>query len=390
MSEAADSGLAERVRNLPADKVDLLLRRLKPKKGPQEAGADAGPASRPFVETRDHNFRLLLENPGVLDSLRFIAAPRLSALEPNELEVEIEAACINFRDVAMALGIYPPSPDGRMPKLGCDAAGRVIGVGSDVTQFKVGDEVFFITGDSTFAKYARVPETWTFPKPADWTFEQASGLGLALITVFYSLLVPGRLLERERILIHCAAGGVGLAALQLAQLIGAEVFVTAGTEEKRQHLRSLGIQHVMDSRSLAFADQVMEATHGEGIDVVLNSIPGDAIEAGIRLLRRGGRFLELGKKDLTPGRTLDLSHFSRSITFAAVDIFAGTIESLRPTVLAIRRAIADGSLQPLATKTFRLPEIIEAFRYMTLGKHIGRIAVQIKGEPVYLSASGAR
>jgi NADPH:quinone reductase-like Zn-dependent oxidoreductase len=390
MNEVTESNLAERVRNLPADKLDLLLKRLKPKKDSREAAGNAESGLRPFVEARDHNFQLTLQKPGALDSLRFVAQPRLSTLLRDELEVEIEAACINFRDVALALGLYPTPADGLMPKFGCDGAGRVVNVGNEVTQFQVGDEVFFLSGDSTFAKYARVPEMGAFKKPAHWTFEEAAGLGLTFITVFYSLRVPGRLARGERILIHCAAGGVGLAAIQLARMTGATVFATSGTEEKRQYLRSLGIAHVMDSRTLEFADQIIAATHGEGIDVVLNSIAGEAIEAGIRLLRNDGRFLEIGKRDLVAGRVLDLAHFSKSITFAAIDIFAGTFEHLHPTVLAIRQAIADGSLKPLPTRTFKVSELIDAFRYMTVGKHIGRIAVQMKGEPIYVSTAIAK
>jgi NADPH:quinone reductase-like Zn-dependent oxidoreductase len=390
MNELAETNLAERVRNLPADKLDLLLRRLKPKKNSDQPSGNAGSALRPFVEARDQNFQLTLQSPGALESLRFVAQPRRSSLLRDELEVEIEAACVNFRDVALALGLYPTPSDGVMPKFGCDGAGRVVGVGNEVTQFKVGDEVFFLSGDSTFAKYARVPEMGAFRKPAQWTWEEAAGLALTFITVFYSLRVPGRLAKGERILIHCAAGGIGLAAIQLARMTGAEVFATSGTEEKRHYLRSLGIGQVMDSRSLEFADQILAATHGEGIDVVLNSIAGGAIEAGIRLLRNDGRFLEIGKRDLVPGRVLDLAHFSRSITFAAIDIFAGTFERLHPTVLEIRQAIADGSLQALPAKVFKVSEIIDAFRHMTVGKHIGRIAVQMKGEPIYLSTATAR
>ena len=378
------NNLTERVKSLPAEKLDLLLRRLKPENRSQQPVRPADAARRLFVEARDHNFQLTIEHPGALDSLRFVAERR-AALKRDDVEVEIEAACLNFRDVAVALGLYPMPANKVMPRFGCDGAGRVVAVGDAVTQFKVGDEVFFLSGDSTFARYARVPEMAVFRKPAHWTFEEAAGLPLNLITVFYSIRLPGRLTQGERILIHCAAGGIGLAAIQLARNTGAEIFATCGTEEKRHYLRSLGIEHVMDSRSLEFADQILAATDGEGVDVVLNSIAGEAIEAGLRVLRTDGRFLEIGKRDLMPGRVLDLAHFSRSITFAAVDIFALPFDLLHPIVREIRQAVADGSIQPLPTKTYKASEVIDAFRYMTARKHIGRIAVRMKGEPIYLS-----
>jgi NADPH:quinone reductase-like Zn-dependent oxidoreductase len=384
IKEETQPTAAERMRNLSPDKVDLLMRRLKAMKAPQPQAPQAGPSRRPFNEARDGNFQLVSSGPGALENLGFVAKPR-PPLEPDRLEVEVEAACLNFKDISLALGLYPMPADGILPRIGCDAAGRVVAVGSEITNFKVGDEVFFTSSVGTFARYARALEGRTFKKPPNCTFAEASGMGLPFTTVFYSLLVPGRLRRGERILIHCAAGGVGLSAIQCARSIGAEIFATSGTHEKREYLRSIGIKHVMDSRSLAFAEEIMAITHGEGVDVVLNSLPGEAIEAGIGVLRDGGRFLELGKRDLVAGRTLDLAHFSRAITFSAIDIGAYSVADLHPAVSEIRRALEDGSLRPLPTKVYRASEIVNAFRQMTLGTHIGRIAVQLKGEPIHLT-----
>lgn len=383
MTEATLPTLAERMRSLPPEKVDLLMRHLKTKKTYQPQAPDTGPAFRLFDEGRDKNFQLESSGPGALENLHFMAQPR-APLEADRVEVEIEAAGLNFKDISLALGLYPVPPDGVLPRIGCDGAGRVVAIGKDVTRFKVGDEVFFSTLRGAFCRYTSAVEGNTFMKPANWTFAQASGLGLPFITVWYSLLVPGRLRKGESILIHCAAGGVGLSAIQCARLIGAEIFATAGTSEKREYLRSIGIQHVMDSRSLNFADEIMGITGGRGVDVVLNSLPGEAIEAGIGVLRYGGRFLELGKLDLAAGRKLDLAHFRRALTFAAIDVGAYSVQDVALAVQEIRRALEVGSIEALPTRVFGASAIVDAFRAMTLGNHIGRIAVQMRGEPIHM------
>jgi NADPH:quinone reductase-like Zn-dependent oxidoreductase len=388
MDHVTEGNLAERLKNLPADKVDLLLRRLKPGRRSQETGREGNSALRPFVESRDQNFELIVENPGTFDSLKFVAQPRLPP-EDDQVEVEVESACLNFRDVALALGIYPRPEYGFMPKFGCNGAGRVSAVGSGVTHFKVGDEVFFLSAESSFARYTRLPHMAAFHKPPSWRFEEAAGLALPFMTAFFALLVPGRLNQGEQILIHCAAGGVGLAAIQLARTIGAEIIATAGTEEKKSYLHGLGIRHVLDSRSLEFAERIVELTGGYGVDVILNSIPGQALEAGFRILRNDGRFLEIGKRDLVAGRVLDLAPFSRSLTFAAIDIFGFDFKRLHPIVLEIRQAVADGKIQPLPITTYKASQLIDAFRYMTAGKHIGRIVVQMKGEQILLATPHA-
>jgi NADPH:quinone reductase-like Zn-dependent oxidoreductase len=382
--------LSDRIKNLPPEKLDLLLKQLKPgAKLHGGAAAPARPGKHYFREAEDHNFYLNAETPGVLESLRFSARERLP-LEPHHLEVEMYAAGLNFRDVAVALGMYPMPPCGIMPELGCDGAGKVVAVGKNVTGFQVGDEVFCLTCDSSFSRYTRTREVTAFPKPPGCSFEEVAGLALIYITVVYSLRVPGRLLKGERILIHSAAGGIGLAAVQMAQKIGAEIFATAGTEEKREYLRSLGIPHVMDSHSLGWVEEILDLTHGEGIDVVLNSLFGEAIEGGFRLLRPDGRFIELGKRDLLPGRKFELSDFTRALVFAAVDtsyLFALWPERLFPIMKEIRDDFASGALKPLPTKSYRPSEVVEAFRYMTTGKHIGRIALTLKGEPIQVNRS---
>ena len=203
-------------------------------------------------------------------------------------------------NVMSALGVYPGKPQG-VGSLGIECAGRVTRVGPDAHRFSVGDEVMAFAHDS-LASHVLVDERLVASIPPGLDFASAATIPVAFVTAEYALRHLGRLSRGERVLIHSAAGGVGLAALQIAQRAGAEVVATAGTEAKRELLKSLGVTHVADSRSLAWVGAVREATAGEGVDLVLNSLAGEAIPAGLDLLRSGGRFLEIGKRDIYENR----------------------------------------------------------------------------------------
>src|SRR5262249_16235152 len=170
--------------------------------------------------------------------------------------------------------------------------------------------------------YATVPAPFVALKPKSMSFEEAATTPIAFLTAYYALHHQGRLARGERALIHAAAGGVGLAAVQICREAGAEIYATAGTPEKRDFLRSLGIKHIYDSRSLAFASEIMRDPRQEGVDVVLNSLAGEAIEAGLDVLRDGGRFLEIGKQDIYKNTRLGLLPFRRNITFSAIHLDA--------------------------------------------------------------------
>ena len=190
-------------------------------------------------------------------------------------------------------------------------------------------------------------------------------------------IVSPRLRPGQRVLIHAAAGGVGLAAVKLAQRQGAEIFATAGSPEKREFLRTIGITHVMDSRSLAFADQILDVTAGEGVDVVLNSLAGEFIPASLRTLATGGCFLELGKRDIwTPE---NVAKARPDIRYYAYDLGAEANADrnlLRPMLDEILAAIADGSLRPLPVTVFPLDDVRDAMRYMAQARHIGKIVLR--------------
>jgi acyl transferase domain-containing protein/acyl carrier protein len=313
--------------------------------------------------------------------LQRIAIPRPAA---GEVSARVEAAGLNFRDVLQRIGLLPEEAfeggfAGAM--LGMEFAGEVIAVGDGVDHLRPGDAVFGIARNA-FSSHLIAPADSLFKKPPFMSFEEAATLPVAAITVYYSLHHLARLQKGERILVHGAAGGVGLAAVQYARSVGAEIFASAGSVEKREFLRRIGAQHVVGSRSLAFADDIREITHGEGIDVVLNSVAGDAIHKGLSILRPYGRFVELGKRDFYTNSKLGLQPFCNNIQFFGVDIDRLLVE--RPALC--RQLFAELALlldqhvfTPLPYRVFPVARAVEAFRCMQHSRHIGKIVLTMSG-----------
>ena len=225
----------------------------------------------------------------MLENLKWREVPRLPA-GPGEVEIRVLATGLNFRDVLNALGMYPGDPG----PLGNECAGVITAVGDGVTDFAVGDEVVAMINQS-FATYVIAPALQTVKKPANLTFAEAATIPVTFLTAEYALVNQSRLKPGERVLVHAATGGVGMAALQLARRRGAEIFATAGSPSKRALALELGAHHVSDSRSLSFVEDFKRDTAGEGVDIVLNSLAGDFIPSSLGLLRSGGRFVEIGK-----------------------------------------------------------------------------------------------
>ena len=301
---------------------------------------------------------------------------------PNEVEIKVVAAGLNFADVLKALGLYPGLPDGPVP-LGFECSGIISAVGSEVVDVQVGDEVVAIAPFSQ-ASHTIVRAEFCAPKPSKLTFEEAATIPIAFLTAAYALEYLGNMQPGERVLIHSATGGVGMAAIQLAQRRGAEIFATAGTPEKRDCLHSLGIQHVMDSRSLAFADEIANATDGRGVDIVLNSLAGEAIDKGLESLSDYGRFLEIGKRDIYANSRIGLKPFRHNVSFMAIDLDRVMRERPATLVRILRDLIRDieqGELRPLPLKVFAVNDVVDAFRYMRSGRHIGKVVVSMREAP---------
>ncbi|MEU5274081.1 type I polyketide synthase [Streptomyces hygroscopicus] len=324
-------------------------------------------------------FRLRAGRLGDLDSLELTVAPRRPP-GPGEVELRVLAAGLNFRDVLTAMGLLPGDRDVRY-RMGFECAGEVTAVGAGVEHPRTGDRVVAAdVGGGAFGSFLVVPADRTGPLPAGLDPATAAGLPIAFLTAWYALRHVGRVTAGERVLIHSATGGTGLAAIAVARLLGAEVLATAGSEEKRRCLGGMGIAHVMDSRSLDFRDEVREATGGEGVDLVLNSLAGAAIRAGLECLRPFGRFVELGVRDILSDAPLGLSPLRHNITFSTVDL--REVQLTRPRMYAtmlreVLAAFAEGRLKPLRCTTYPLAEATGAFRQMAGARHIGKLVLTI-------------
>jgi len=339
-------------------------------------------------------FRLEISTPGILDNLTLRATTRKKPV-PGEIEIQVCATALNFKDVAKAMGLLSEaSLEGTISgrALGIECSGKIVAIGEGVTGFQIGDEVIAMAPHS-FSTYITTDARLVVPKPTHLSFEEAATISVVFLTAYYALHHLARLGEGERVLIHAAAGGVGLAAIQLAQSVGAEIFATAGTPEKREFLRALGIKHVMDSRTLAFADQVMERTGGKGVDVVLNSLAGKAIPKSLSILSAFGRFIEIGKRDIEQNRKLDLLPFQNNLSFFAVDLDKLTRE--RPEVIRtlwdeVMSLLTKKTIHPLPHRVFPISEVIPAFRYMAEAKHIGKIVVSLQDPEVVVARATTR
>jgi NADPH:quinone reductase-like Zn-dependent oxidoreductase/NAD(P)-dependent dehydrogenase (short-subunit alcohol dehydrogenase family)/acyl carrier protein len=233
-------------------------------------------------------------------------------------------------------------------------------------------------GMRAFGSYMVVRQELVTAKPKNMQWSEAATLPIAFLTAFYALHHTAKLKKGERVLIHAGAGGVGLAAIQWAQFVGAEVFATVGSVAKRSYLESIGVKHVFDSRSLRFAADIREATRGEGIDVVLNSLAGDFIPASLDLLRNHGRFIEIGKRDYYENKQLGLRPFLRNLSFSLVDLRSMILDEPARVGELLRELMAmftEGRLEAIPTRAFPISQAADAFQYLAQAKNIGKVAL---------------
>lgn len=327
---------------------------------------------------------LEIGHQGAFDSLTWAARAR-RAPAPDEVEVAVRATGLNFRDVMWAQGLLPEEAleDGFAgATLGMECAGVVTRAGS-ASGRTVGEAVIAF-GPACFATHATIPSRAVAPMPAGTVFETAAAAPTIFITAQYGLVELAHLRSDETVLIHGGAGGVGLAAIQIARRIGARIIATAGSPAKRRLLRALGADEVFDSRSLAFADQVMAATDGQGVDVCLNSLFGEAMERSLGCLRPFGRFVELGKRDYYANQPIGLRPFRRNLTYFGVD--ADQLLSARPDVADrlfrdLAAGFESGAFTPPPAQVFEAEEIVDAFRLMQKSGHVGKIVVRPPAAP---------
>ncbi|SEO77514.1 polyene macrolide polyketide synthase [Amycolatopsis saalfeldensis] len=356
LDPAADPGI---VPGLVASEEQQLVVRGEQVFHARLASLTSGPALVP--PAGGEPWHLVTSRRGSLDNLEL--KPATAAAEPltgREVRVSVRAAGLNFRDVLSALGMYPGEPG----PLGAEAMGTVVEVGPDATDLRPGDRVMGMIAGG-IGLLAVADERVLTVVPDDWSDCGAASVPLVFLTAYYALVDLAGLRAGESILIHAGAGGVGMAAIQLAKHFGAEVYATAG-EGKWDTLRGMGIpdDHIASSRTAEF-----EEVFGGGIDVVLNALTGELLDASVRLLAPGGRFLEMGKTDLRDAAELP------GITYRAFDVVDAGPDRTREMLRELVELFELGALKPLPVTTWDVRRARDAFRHMSQAKHVGKIVL---------------
>ena len=370
--------LAERLRDLVmsgTDETEIVIRH----GGTHVVRFELGAAHERGQGSRAAAARLKRGSGAGIDRLYWQATSRP---EPSakEVEIKVEAVGLNFRDVMFGLGLLPEDileHGFAGPTLGLECAGRVERVGSAVRTVKPGDRVMAFAKDA-FSTHVTTPAAMLAPLPEGMSFEMAATIPVAFLTAYYALIHCARLRPNEWVLIHGGAGGVGLAAIQIARWRGARIIVTAGTPERRALLTALGAEHAFDSRSGAFAEDVRRVT-GDGVSVVLNSLSGEAMERSVGVLKPFGRFVELGKRDYVANTHIGLRPFRRNLSYFGVDLDQVLIDDpiiSRSLIRAVTRLLARGELSPLPYRVFDAGDTVDAFRLMQNSGHIGKLVVR--------------
>ncbi|WP_194911816.1 type I polyketide synthase [Catenulispora rubra] len=337
--------------------------------------ADAESGERLLPPARAASWRLEATDARTLEGLTLTECPALDApLGPDEVRVAVRAAALNFRDVVTALGMIPGEKE-----LGSEGAGVVTAVGADVTDLAPGDRVLgFWT--NAFSPVAVTDHRLLAKVPEGWSFEQAASMPVAFLTAYYGLFDLGGLAAGQSALIHAGAGGVGSAAVQLARHRGAQVFATA-SERKWPVLRDAGLDdaHIASSRTLDFEQRFGEATAAGGIDVVLNSLAGDFVDASLRLVRPGGHFIEMGKTDIRSAADVAAAH--PGIDYQAFDLRQAGPDRVREMLVEILDLFRAGALTLPKVTTWDVRDAVAAFRYMSQARHVGKIVLTIPAAP---------
>ena len=345
----------------------------------QEKASIQIPASGSYYKT-------FIQEPGFSDSIGFRQIPELE-LGNDEVEIDIKAAGINFKDVLNLNGVLSEeSVEGGLvgKQLGLECSGVVSRVGKDVSNVKVGDLVMAFA-PNTFSGKCVTPQHCVVKKPDHLSHEQGASVVLVYLTAYYCMFTLGQLEKGERILIHSATGGVGMAAVELAQMAGLEIYATAGNDEKKMLLMGMGIDNIYNSRSIEFHDEIMRDTKGEGVDLVLNSLSGKAIIQSIKCLRPFGRFMEIGKTDIYNDMTLRLKRFGENLSYHAVDI--DRLMGQKPVrggrlFKEVIELFNERKVKALPFTAFKINEINQAIDFMTKGRHIGKVVISMEDQIV--------
>lgn len=306
-------------------------------------------------------------------------------LHPDELQIAVRASGLNYKDLMNSMGLLSSRAiEGGLAAaaLGLDVAGTVMAVGTMVCDFQVGDEVIARVTNG-FSGICIATADCVTHKPANYLFTEAAAIPIVYLTAYYSLCELARLTADETVLIHSAAGGVGIAAIHLAKVVGAKIIATVGNRKKATYLKdNLDLKYVFDSRSNSFYDEVMVATNGQGVDVVLNSLTGNLITQGLKCLKPYGRFVELGKTDLYNGSLLSMGLLAENISYHVVDVdrLAAQKPILHKKLLQKVVAIINQYKLPAhPLTTYPIAELGKALKQMARSSYVGKIVLVHEG-----------
>jgi NADPH:quinone reductase-like Zn-dependent oxidoreductase/malonyl CoA-acyl carrier protein transacylase len=342
----------------------------------QQETPNAPSEMQPFKQNRA--LRLAAGEGRGLDELYFTDDVSCNGPLPDDhIEIQVYSTGLNFRDVLMAMGQL------KGDRLGQECSGVVTKVGTAVSDLKAGDRVCAMSPGS-LSTYTRCPASGVWVIPDQMSFEIAASIPAVFCTAYYSLIDLGRLTQDESVLIHAAAGGVGQAAIIIAQSVGAKIFATVGSLEKKNFLMEtykLKEEQIFFSRDISFAQGIQAATDGQGVDVALNSLSGDALQATFECVAPFGRFIELGKRDITTNSRLEMAHFNKNLSFASVDL--GMVREKRPQLTkrllrdAFKLFIDSDAQSRWPVTILPISEVETGFRALQGGQVIGKMVVQV-------------
>ncbi|KAL9121038.1 MAG: hypothetical protein Q9187_002404 [Circinaria calcarea] len=342
------------------------------------------PELQEFGRESTRSLKLIVGCPGLLDTLRFVDDPEFKQpLAANEVEVKVKASGVNFIDVMIALGQVASD------YLGGECAGTITRVGKEVNhKFQPGDRVCCF-GHGTYKTHVRTKAENVVKIPDDLPFSAAASFQTIYCTAYHALFNIARIRSGESILIHCGAGGVGQAAIQLSKLLHAEIYTTVGTEEKKKlvmQLYDIPEDHIFSSRNESFAQGIKRMTKNRGVDVVLNSLAGEGLRNSWECVGNFGRFIEIGKRDIYSHKTLPMFPFSRNVIFASLDLALiardniSLLGKLMRTVMGLFENKKITTPHPL--HVYPSSQFLEAFRYLQGGKNTGKTVIEMHDDDV--------
>ncbi|KAM0212330.1 hypothetical protein ACHAQI_004728 [Fusarium lateritium] len=336
--------------------------------------------------------KIVIDKPGVLETMTWRILPLPEDLAEDEVEIEVRSSGLNFRDVVYAMGLISTLAENL--SLGMEVSGTVRRLGSAVVNFSIGDRVMCFTHEGGFSTHAVVKDHYVHKIPDSMSFQEAATMQSCFTTVIYALLDVGRMRKGTSVLIHSACGGIGLAAIQVVQMMDGVIYATVGNERKRNYLvekYNIPPERIFNSRDISFLDGLMQCTAGRGVDLVLNSLTGELLHASWKCVAKFGSLLELGKSDLAGFGKLDMSRFLDNRSYCGIDVMYLITEQPLDVKDILERTLEfwkQGKLRALEpVMTFPAAEIKHAFRHLQGGNHIGKVVLNLPDDVSALEAT---